>query len=65
MDVLAKSYVICQIVDARNPEFFKYLDLAEYVKETDPIKVFAIGKLIGFLTWQTKILLVFQITKEL
>ena len=36
--VLAKSDVICQIVDARNPEFFMCPDLAEYVKEIDSKK---------------------------
>ena len=36
--VIEKSDVVIQIVDGRDPLFFRCLDLEQYVKEVDPIK---------------------------
>jgi large subunit GTPase 1 len=36
--VIEKSDIICQIVDGRNPLFFRTEDLESYVKEVDPVK---------------------------
>ncbi|CAG9314909.1 unnamed protein product [Blepharisma stoltei] len=40
--VLERSEVICQIVDARNPLFFRNPDLENYIKELSPEKSFVL-----------------------
>jgi large subunit GTPase 1 len=36
--IVELSDVVVQVVDARDPLFFQCMDLANYVKETDPFK---------------------------